>query len=205
MTDFTKDINGFSLPKVRILEEISDYAYWRRNASAYITRHDPPLLRLIEEPLSNSAAARTAWEKGNATAKSNITLMLSEQVQIQAIPLCHDPTKTAYYLWKFLESSYNASNEEAQQNLRVEPDSLVYVDGSSWDKNLSQFNSLIAQLAMQNVVIDDKQKKSMLIRWLPESLSVISTVSSAQKYMTIESFDALVRAEIDRKSYPHNT
>ncbi len=131
--------------------------------------------------------------------------MLSEQVQIQAIPLCHDPTKTAYYLWKFLESSYNASNEEAQQNLRVEPDSLVYVDGSSWDKNLSQFNSLIAQLAMQNVVIDDKQKKSMLIRWLPESLSVISTVSSAQKYMTIESFDALVRAEIDRKSYPHNT
>ncbi len=57
---------------------------------------------------------------------------------------------------------------------------------------------------MPDVVIDDKQKKFMLIRSLPESLSVIFTVSSAQTDMTVESLYALVRAEINRKSNLHN-
>lgn len=39
----------------------------------------------------------------------------------------------------------------------------------------------------------------MLIRAVPESLSVISIASSAQKDVSIERLDALVRAEIDRK------
>ena len=51
---------------------------------------------------------------------------------------------------------------------------------------------------MQNVAIDDRQKKSMPIRSLPESLSVISTVASSQPDMTIESLDALVRVDLDR-------
>ncbi len=42
----------------------------------------------------------------------------------------------------------------------------------------------------------------MLILSLPESLSVISTVSSAQEDMTIEGLDALIRAELDRKRNP---
>ena len=57
---------------------------------------------------------------------------------------------------------------------------------------------------MQNFAIDNRQKKSMLINSLPESLSTISTVSSAPVNMTVESLDALVRAEIDRRNNPHN-
>ncbi len=44
----------------------------------------------------------------------------------------------------------------------------------------------------------------MLIRSLPESLPFICTVSSEQARMTIEQFDALVRAELDCTSNPHN-
>ena len=58
---------------------------------------------------------------------------------------------------------------------------------------------------MLNVAIDDGQKKLMLLRYLPESLSVISTVASAQQNMNIESLDDLVRAELDRKKNPNNT
>ena len=39
----------------------------------------------------------------------------------------------------------------------------------------------------------------MLIRLLPVSLYVISTVASAQADMTLESLNALVRAELDQK------
>ena len=42
--------------------------------------------------------------------------------------------------------------------------------------------------------IDDAQKKSMLIRTLPESMCVISTVVSSQAGMSLESLDALIRA-----------
>lgn len=44
----------------------------------------------------------------------------------------------------------------------------------------------------------------MMIRSLPESLSVISTVTSAQVDMSIEGLDALVRAELNLKKNPHN-
>ncbi len=39
---------------------------------------------------------------------------------------------------------------------------------------------------------------------LPESLSVISTVASAQQEMTIESLDVPDPAELDMKKNPHN-
>ncbi len=57
---------------------------------------------------------------------------------------------------------------------------------------------------MHNVAIDDRQKKSMLVRSLAESLTFIPIVSSAQADMTAEQFDALVRAELGRKSIYKN-
>ncbi len=45
---------------------------------------------------------------------------------------------------------------------------------------------------------------SELIRSLPESLSVISPVASAQQDMTIESLDSLKRSKSDRTNTPHN-
>ena len=44
----------------------------------------------------------------------------------------------------------------------------------------------------------------MFARSLPECLSVISTVACAMQERTIESLDALIRAERDRKKNPHN-
>lgn len=61
------------------------------------------------------------------------------------------------------------------------------------------FNYLIPHLSMQNVSIENNQKKSILVRSLPEPLSFISTVSISQSNMTIEGLDALVRAELDQK------
>ncbi len=57
---------------------------------------------------------------------------------------------------------------------------------------------------MYNVSIYNRQNKSMLTRSLPESLSVVSTVSSAKAEMKIEQFETLVLAKLDRKRNPHN-
>ncbi len=137
---------------------IKDFICWRR---------DPLLPGLSAEPNGNSAAARTAWEKANFTVKSAISLCLTEQVKVRAMAYTDDDNKSAPELWKFLESTYTASNEEAIQNLRCQIDSLVYVEGTDWDEHLNKFNSLIVQLGMQNFSMEDKQKKSMLIRSLP--------------------------------------
>ncbi len=69
-------------------------------------------------------------------------------------------------------------------------DSLLYIDGTTWGQNLSELNSSIDQTAVQNVLVDDNQWKSMLICPLPESLSVISTVSNAEVDMKFEGLDA---------------
>lgn len=53
---------------------------------------------------------------------------------------------------------------------------------------------------MHNVFIEDPQKKSFIIKSLPESLSVTSNVSSAHSDMNIEGLDALIPAELDRST-----
>ncbi len=57
---------------------------------------------------------------------------------------------------------------------------------------------------MQNFSIEDNQKKSMLIRYLSESLSFLCTVASAQPYMTHEALGALICAELHRKKNTNN-
>ena len=189
---------------VKPLEGCADYQFWSRNARAYLTRYDPLLLGLKPEAQGTSNVAINKWREASAQAKGTLTLLLSEQVQVRAIAILEDDDRTAHELWEFLRSTYTKSNEQAIQNLRVKLDKLVYVEGTDWDEHLNQFNSLIAQLSVQNVEIDDAQKKSMLIRTLPESMSVISTVVSAQAGMSLESLDALIRAELDRKNNPYN-
>lgn len=60
----------------------------------------------------------------------------------------------------------------------------MYIEGTDWDAHLNDFTSFIAQLAVQNVEITDGEKKSLITRSLPESMSVISTIASAQGEMT---------------------
>jgi len=209
MTD-TDNNYSTRYPRVEPLVVVADFPRWRRNARADLNRQDPKLLFLKDQPAvpANQEAIDESewalWINANAIAKANIILMLSDAVQIRAIAYVDDEAKTAKELWEFLALTYTASNEQAVQNIRIKLDSLVYVEGAEWDSHLNEFNSLIAQLAMQEVSINDATKKSMLIRSLPESLSVISTVASAQPTMTIESLDALVRAELDRKKNPNN-
>ncbi len=163
-------------------------------------RHsDPLLLGLQPEPTGNSVAARTVWERANFSAKSSITLALTEPVQVRAMACTDDDNKSAHDFWNFLESTFTKSNEQAIQNVRCQIDFSVYVEGTDWDKHLNKFNALIAELAIQNVYIKEKVKKSMIIRYLPESLSFLCTVASAQPDMTVETLNALIRAELNRK------
>ncbi len=78
------------------------------------------------------------------------------------------------------------------------------MDGKNWDKYLNKVNALIAQLAIQNFYIDEKVKKSMLIRSLPEYLPILCTVASAQPAKTVETLYALIRAELHQKKNPNN-
>ena len=98
---------------------------------ASLTRHGATLLGLRPEPFGNSAAQRTQWENKSAITKSTIILALSEVVQIRAIALVDDDTKTAHELWEFLATTYTASNEQAIQNIRVKLDSLIFKENSS--------------------------------------------------------------------------
>ncbi len=69
---------------------------------------------------------------------------------------------------------------------------------------MNKFNAMIAPLVMPNVYSEEKIKKSMLIRSLPESLSFLCTVASSQPDMTVETLEALIRAELDRNKNPNN-
>lgn len=138
-----------SLPKVKPLEGIVDYLHWQRNALHTLLVSIFFLLLFKEGSESNSAANRVSWNRENSVGKNNIILMLSESVQVRAIAYCDDSTKSAYELWQFLESTYTASNEE---DIRVKIDSLVYLEGTDWDDHLNKLSSLIAQLAIQDIV-----------------------------------------------------
>lgn len=85
-----------------------------------------------------------------------------------------------------MKSRYTASKEQPIQNLRVQLDQLVYVEGTVSDEHLNKFNTLLAQLAIKDVAIDDTVKFYMLISILPEALSVISTAGSASEKMPVE-------------------
>ena len=189
--------------KVIPLEGNMDYPHWRRNARASLVCHDPLLLGLEPAPLGNSASQQREWNKANAIAKGSINLMLSQVVQVRSIGYCDDPTKTSHELWQFLKSTYKASNEQAIQNLRNKLSSLLYVEGTEWDEHMNQFNTIIAQLALQNITITEAEKTSLIIPSLRKSMSVISTVVRATPTMTIDATDALVREEIEREKNPN--
>ena len=115
---------------VRPLQGVVDFPDWRSNARAYLTRHDPLLLDLQREPNNSTPEAILKWKTESAKVKATLTLLLSTTVQIRSITTYDDLERTAYDLWNFLETTYTASNEQAIQNLRVQLDKLLYVEGA---------------------------------------------------------------------------
>ncbi len=97
-----------------------------------------------------------------------------------------------------------ASNEQAIQNLRNKLSSQLYVEGAEREEHMNQFNNIIAQLALQDINVTEAEKKSLIIRSLPKSMSLISTVVSATPTMTMEAIDALVRRDIESEKNPNN-
>ena len=89
---------------VKALEEPKDYAFWRRNARAYLTRYDPLLLGLKPAAQGTSASDINRWREASAQAKATLTLLLSEQVQVRASANIEDYDKSAHDLWEFLRS-----------------------------------------------------------------------------------------------------
>ena len=62
---------------------------------------------------------------------------------------------------------------------------------------MNQFNTITAQPALEDIYISESEKKPLIIRSLPKSMSVISTVVSATPTMTMGTIDALVREKIE--------
>ena len=117
------------------LQGSDDYATWRGDVRMLIRAGDPELLGLEPEPLSNSTAARAAWRKAEAKAKTTIVLNLGPVVKVRVrtyIDPEDDEEKTAKELWDFLKETYTATNAQAVQNVRNELDALSYVDGKDW-------------------------------------------------------------------------
>jgi len=164
--------------RIKPLQGSNDFIHWRRNVRAYLQRYDPLLLGLKETPNGNSAAARNKWEEARNSAKGTLTLHLSPGVQARAIEYVDDESKSALDLWNFLNTTYTATNVQAVQNLRNKLEMLMYVEGADWEEHMNTFNSLVAQLAVHNVSMDDKDKKAMMIRSLPASSSPPSQVPS---------------------------
>jgi len=165
--DYQDDHKIFSSRIVKPLLGMTDFARWKRNAKAYLVHQDPSKLGLMPAPMGNTAAERRAWNHANALAKSNITLLLSEQVQIRAMAYIDDESKTAHELWEFLNSTYTASNEQAVQNIRVKLDSLVYVEGTEWDEHLN--GTRTSKLAEQKTH-DLQEKSHMSSLWKTRAL-----------------------------------
>ncbi len=115
-----------------------------------------------------------------------------------------DDEKPPHDFLDFLESTFTKSSETAIHNVRRRLDSLVYVGGTDWEKQMNKFDALIAQLAAQNVYLGEKVKQSMLVRFLPESVSFLWTVARAQPDVTVEILEALIGAELNRKKNSNN-
>ncbi len=97
---------------------------------------------LEREPTKSTTDEIVEWKTESVNAKATLTLFLSIAVQIRSVTICDDPDKTAHDLRNFLESRYAASNEQAEQNLRVQLEKLVYVEGTDWDKHLNESAAL---------------------------------------------------------------
>ena len=106
--------------------------------------------------------------------------MLSLPVQTRASLIIDDDSKTAYDLWHFIIQTYTARNTQAIQNIKAKLNILIFEEGSDWDNHLHEFESLLTQLAVQNVDTYEQDKILIFIRSLRESLSIISTVATAQ-------------------------
>ena len=65
-------------------------------------------------------------------------------------------------------------------------------------------HNITAHLALQNIAITEAELRSLIIRSLPKSMSVISTVVTAIPTMTMDAIDALVGVEIVREKNPNN-
>ncbi len=68
---------------------------------------------------------------------------------------------------------------------------------------MNQFKTIIAQLALQCINITEAKKKSLIIRWLPKSMSVISNVVCATLTTNMDAIDAISREEIEREDSPN--
>ena len=133
---------------IQLLEGCADYAYWRLTERAYLICYDPLLLGLEEEPLGASNSAITKCRELSAQAEGQLTLLLSEAAQARAIEIIDDNDKTVFDLWKFLLSTYTASNEQAIPNPRIQLDQLLFVDKADWDENLNNFNYRVSSLTI---------------------------------------------------------
>ncbi len=102
--------NRFEVPEIKPLNGINDYPTWHRKMRCWLRHRDLLVLGLQPEPNGNSPPARTAWERDNFSAKSSITLAITEPMQVRAMVYTDDDQKSAHNVWHFLESTFTKSN-----------------------------------------------------------------------------------------------
>ena len=111
---------------------------------AYL-RHDDVMLGRLRKLHKNSDERGSAnWNRPQVTAKASIILHMGSQSQARTREIIGDDKKTAYNLWKALESTDTKMNTKAVHNLKPRLDVLLHYDGDDWDEHFSKFMANIS-------------------------------------------------------------
>lgn len=137
-----------TLSKFSRLKRHSDFIQWRSKMKAYVRRNDPTLIGLFEKPRGRQSDAFVVdWTNHSAKAKGRIILFLSDSVAERARDFVDDDDKTAKELWEELQRLFTTSSAQFVQNIKNKLGTLIFRDGSSYEKHLATFMTVIGELA----------------------------------------------------------
>ena len=171
------DNNMFKLPK---LERSRGLHAMAASCEGIGLRKDDYLLTCFTDRPDGEEVEQAVlnnWDEKNAKAKSIIILTLGDSVMAQNKSIVDDDDKTAKELWDELCRLYTTSNQQAITNLHNRLNSLVFDEQrGSWDKFLSLFMEIVDELGSYDQELSDEEKKSKLLRTLPDSYKPIAMV-----------------------------
>lgn len=138
------------------------------------------------------------WNKLNRKAVG----MIRQQIDISVFHHVAKETN-AYDIWQKLQNMYERKTVRNKALLMRRLVNLRYKDGTSITEHMSNFQSLVNQLASVNKILDDEMQALLLLGTLPDSWEtlVVSLSNSAPSgLMTMEMVqDALLNEEARRK------
>lgn len=195
----SENMGVLRLPK---LSKPADYLRWKRYVYAYIRRDDPLLKCFTEGPAENQRGY-VSWAELNAKAKSVIVLSLGDEVIAKVRVLVDEDDKTAKELWDELARIHTTSSTQKIANLHQKLDNLMYDESTNFDKHISNFLSIIDELASLDQLIQESDKATKLIRSLPPSFDALAMATSVNK-LNFDELVTAIHANIERRRKSSN-